>query len=31
MGFDCLGEVDVEYPKGCTMRGNDWRLDLGGE
>jgi RimJ/RimL family protein N-acetyltransferase len=31
LGFACLGEVDVEYPKGCTMHARDWRLDLGGE
>ena len=31
LGFACLGEVDVEYPKGSIMRGNDWRLDLRGE
>lgn len=27
-GFECPGEVEVEYPKGSTMRSNDWRLDL---
>jgi RimJ/RimL family protein N-acetyltransferase len=28
LGFECLGEVEVEYPKGRMMRANDWRLDL---
>ena len=30
LGFELLGEVEVEYPKGSMMRSNDWRLDLGG-
>jgi RimJ/RimL family protein N-acetyltransferase len=28
LGFELLGEVDVEYPPGHTMRSNNWRLDL---
>ena len=28
LGFTCLGEVEVEYPKGSLMRSNDWHLDL---
>jgi GrpB-like predicted nucleotidyltransferase (UPF0157 family)/RimJ/RimL family protein N-acetyltransferase len=28
VGFAHLGEVDVEYPPGRIMRGNDWRFDL---
>jgi RimJ/RimL family protein N-acetyltransferase len=28
LGFTCLGEVEVEYPKGRQMRSYDWRLDL---
>jgi RimJ/RimL family protein N-acetyltransferase len=28
LGFTMLGEADVEYPKGHTMRSNDWCLDL---
>lgn len=28
LGFECPGEVEVEYPKGSMMRSNDWRLDL---
>ena len=28
LGFELLGPVDFEYPKGSTMRCNDWRLDL---
>jgi RimJ/RimL family protein N-acetyltransferase len=27
-GFELLGELEFEYPKGSTMRCNDWRLDL---
>lgn len=27
-GFEVLGEVDFEYPKGVPIRCNDWRLDL---
>ncbi|MGW0393559.1 GNAT family N-acetyltransferase [Streptomyces sp. NPDC003042] len=27
-GFECLGAVDVEYPKGVTHPSNDWRLRL---
>lgn len=27
-GFELVGEVDVEYPKGRWMRSNDWRKDL---
>ena len=29
LGFELLGEVEVEYPKGRLMRSNDWRLDRG--
>jgi len=28
LGFELLGEAEVEYPKGHMMRSNDWRLDL---
>jgi RimJ/RimL family protein N-acetyltransferase len=28
LGFELLGEEDVEYPKGSMMRTNAWRLDL---
>ena len=28
LGFELLGEEDVEYPKGSTMRSNAWRIDL---
>ncbi|MGH3761570.1 GNAT family N-acetyltransferase [Actinophytocola sp.] len=28
VGFELLGEVDFEYPKGTFIRSNDWRLDL---
>lgn len=28
-GFELLGEVKFEYPKGCWIRSNDWRIDLG--
>ena len=28
LGFELLGEEDVEYPKGSVMRSNAWRLDL---
>jgi RimJ/RimL family protein N-acetyltransferase len=31
LGFELLGEVDVEYPPGHTMHSNHWRLDLGQE
>lgn len=31
LGFELLGEVDVEYPRGSMMRANDWRLDLHAE
>lgn len=27
-GFELLGEVDFEYPKGNPIRCNDWRFDL---
>jgi RimJ/RimL family protein N-acetyltransferase len=27
-GFELLGEVDFEYPKGNPIRCQDWRLDL---
>jgi RimJ/RimL family protein N-acetyltransferase len=27
-GFELLGEVDFEYPKGTPIRCHDWRLDL---
>jgi RimJ/RimL family protein N-acetyltransferase len=27
-GFELLGEVDFEYPKGTVIRARDWRLDL---
>ncbi len=27
-GFELQGEVMIEYPQGCPMRCNDWRLDL---
>ena len=30
LGFEFLGKVDVEYPRGSMMRSNDWRLDLHG-
>jgi RimJ/RimL family protein N-acetyltransferase len=29
LGFDLLGETELEYPKGHWMRCNDWRLPLG--
>jgi RimJ/RimL family protein N-acetyltransferase len=29
VGFERLGRVTVEYPKGSFMRSNDWRYDLG--
>jgi RimJ/RimL family protein N-acetyltransferase len=29
LGFELLGEVEVDYPKGQLMRSNDWRLDVG--
>ncbi len=28
LGFELLGEVEVDYPKGHLMRSNDWRLDV---
>ena len=28
LGFELLGEIDVEYPPGHHVRSNDWRLDL---
>ena len=28
LGFELLGEVDVEYPPGSRMRCNDWRIAL---
>jgi RimJ/RimL family protein N-acetyltransferase len=28
LGFELIGPCDFEYPKGSTMRCNDWRLDL---
>lgn len=28
LGFVCLGEVEIEYPKGHMMRADHWRLDL---
>ena len=28
LGFEPLGEVEVEYPPGSMMRSNGWRLDL---
>ena len=28
LGFELIGEDDVEYPPGHHMRCNDWRLDL---
>jgi RimJ/RimL family protein N-acetyltransferase len=28
LGFELLGEVEFEYPKGSFMQCNDWRLDL---
>lgn len=31
VGFECMGEVDVEYPVGHVMHSNDWRLDLLGQ
>lgn len=29
-GFELMGETDFEFPAGCLMRSNDWRLDLTG-
>lgn len=29
VGFELLGEVEVEYPRESMMRANDWRLNLG--
>jgi RimJ/RimL family protein N-acetyltransferase len=29
LGFELLGEADIEYPKGHMMRSNNWRLYLG--
>lgn len=31
LGWECLGEVEVEYPPGHTMQSNDWRADLLGD
>ena len=31
LGFEMLGEVDIEYPPGHPMRSTNWRLDLLGE
>jgi len=28
LGFEPLGELEVEYPPGSMMRSNGWRLDL---
>jgi len=28
LGFELLGEVEVDYPTGVVMRSNDWLLDL---
>ena len=28
LGFELLGEVEVDYANGAVMRSNDWRLDL---
>jgi RimJ/RimL family protein N-acetyltransferase len=28
-GFELVGEVPFEYPKGTWLPSNDWRLDLG--
>ncbi|MHB9004140.1 MAG: GNAT family N-acetyltransferase [Coriobacteriia bacterium] len=28
LGFELLGQADVEYPKGHTMHSNEWRLNL---
>ena len=30
VGFDLRGAIEFEYPKGHTMRCNDWRFDLAG-
>ncbi|MDG4857288.1 GNAT family N-acetyltransferase [Streptomyces sp. T-3] len=27
-GFELLGEVDFEYPKGSWLKSNDWRIEL---
>ena len=27
-GFELLGAVNFEYPKGCWITSNDWRVDL---
>ena len=29
LGFELLGEIEVDYPTGVVMRSRDWRLDLG--
>jgi RimJ/RimL family protein N-acetyltransferase len=29
LGFTLIGEAEVEYPKGRTMRANHWLLDFG--
>lgn len=31
LGFELIGPCDFEYPKGNTMRCNDWRLDVFGD
>lgn len=28
LGFDLVGETEVEYPKGHLMRSNEWRFEL---
>jgi hypothetical protein len=28
VGFELLGDLEFEYPKGSFMRCNDWRYDL---
>ena len=28
LGFELLGDIEFEYPKGSLMRCNDWRFDL---
>jgi RimJ/RimL family protein N-acetyltransferase len=28
LGFEFLGDVEQEYPKGSLMHSNDWRFDL---
>jgi RimJ/RimL family protein N-acetyltransferase len=29
LGFELLGEAELDYPGGHVLRSNDWRLDLG--